>query len=267
MYVTGLRYFQSVVPCAHHHHHPHQAPRHGHEHSRQDMYAPGPLPTTLQHNHAPPETPVAEAPSLVAQLQQVHGLTKKKVYGAKPIRQPFFRDEKVMEKPARKLVSPRPRMHPYHSSRSATYPGPSADKVEFPILPYDDAGYAYPRSSHSDYISSPVQEWPSSSFPTASYHPAFSDPGPGPLPIPYQQSSSSYFPEPDPALPPYQPQLYGDHGVEAEVEAGPPPEVPISSDPELEYPYQDFAGEPHSDSRYSSPQSSAGSSSLKGWAG
>ena len=35
-----------------------------------------------------------EPPSLVAQLQQVHGLTKKKVYGAKPVRAPFFRDEK-----------------------------------------------------------------------------------------------------------------------------------------------------------------------------
>ena len=37
-------------------------------------------------------------PSLVSQLQQVHGLTKKKVYGAKPARQPFFRDERVRDK-------------------------------------------------------------------------------------------------------------------------------------------------------------------------
>ncbi|TFK67305.1 hypothetical protein BDN72DRAFT_106669 [Pluteus cervinus] len=37
------------------------------------------------------------APSLVTQLQQVHGLTKKKVYGAKPTRQPFFRDERVVQ--------------------------------------------------------------------------------------------------------------------------------------------------------------------------
>ncbi|PPQ91533.1 hypothetical protein CVT25_008801 [Psilocybe cyanescens] len=36
--------------------------------------------------------------SLVSQLQQYHGLTKKKVYGAKPTRQPFFRDERVGEK-------------------------------------------------------------------------------------------------------------------------------------------------------------------------
>ncbi len=37
-------------------------------------------------------------PSLVSQLQQVHGLTKKKVYGAKPVRQPFFREERVRDK-------------------------------------------------------------------------------------------------------------------------------------------------------------------------
>ncbi|KJA16053.1 hypothetical protein HYPSUDRAFT_207373 [Hypholoma sublateritium FD-334 SS-4] len=37
-------------------------------------------------------------PSLVSQLQQVHGLTKKKVYGAKPARQPFFREERVRDK-------------------------------------------------------------------------------------------------------------------------------------------------------------------------
>lgn len=34
-------------------------------------------------------------PSLVAQLQQVHGLTKKKVYGAKPVHMPFVRDERI----------------------------------------------------------------------------------------------------------------------------------------------------------------------------
>ena len=37
-------------------------------------------------------------PSLVTQLQQVHGLTKKKVYGTKPQRQPFFRDDRVRDK-------------------------------------------------------------------------------------------------------------------------------------------------------------------------
>jgi len=44
-------------------------------------------------------------PSLVSQLQQVHGLTKKKVYGAKPARQPFFRDERVRDK-YRKVPTP-----------------------------------------------------------------------------------------------------------------------------------------------------------------
>ncbi|KAM6499203.1 hypothetical protein JOM56_004711 [Amanita muscaria] len=35
----------------------------------------------------------SEMSSLVAQLQKKHGLTKKKVYGVKPPRQPFFRDD------------------------------------------------------------------------------------------------------------------------------------------------------------------------------
>ncbi|KAG6887612.1 hypothetical protein C0992_011542 [Termitomyces sp. T32_za158] len=38
-------------------------------------------------------------PSLVAQLQQVHGLTKKKVYGAKPVHEPFVREERVRKEP------------------------------------------------------------------------------------------------------------------------------------------------------------------------
>jgi len=45
------------------------------------------------------------SPSLVSQLQQFHGLTKKKVYGAKPARQPFFRDERVRDK-YRKVPTP-----------------------------------------------------------------------------------------------------------------------------------------------------------------
>lgn len=44
-------------------------------------------------------------PSLVTQLQQVHGLTKKKVYGTKPQRQPFFRDDRVRDK-YRKVPTP-----------------------------------------------------------------------------------------------------------------------------------------------------------------
>ncbi|KAJ6558248.1 hypothetical protein B0H19DRAFT_133012 [Mycena capillaripes] len=39
-----------------------------------------------------------ESPSLVSQLQQAHGLTKKKVYGAKPARVPFIMDERVRDR-------------------------------------------------------------------------------------------------------------------------------------------------------------------------
>lgn len=41
------------------------------------------------------ETASDNPPTLVSQLQQVHGLTKKKVYGVKPTRKPFFREERV----------------------------------------------------------------------------------------------------------------------------------------------------------------------------
>ncbi|KAJ6632467.1 hypothetical protein B0H10DRAFT_15308 [Mycena sp. CBHHK59/15] len=44
------------------------------------------------------DDPSSEPPSLVTQLQQVHGLTKKKVYGAKPVRLPFFKGERVRDK-------------------------------------------------------------------------------------------------------------------------------------------------------------------------
>ncbi|KAJ7828003.1 hypothetical protein B0H13DRAFT_2438561 [Mycena leptocephala] len=40
----------------------------------------------------------SESPSLVSQLQQVHGLTKKKVYGNKPARVPFIMDERVRDR-------------------------------------------------------------------------------------------------------------------------------------------------------------------------
>ncbi|KAG5645297.1 hypothetical protein DXG03_006486 [Asterophora parasitica] len=47
---------------------------------------------------APSQSNDAEnPPSLVSQLQQVHGLTKKKVYGTKPARKPFFRAERVLK--------------------------------------------------------------------------------------------------------------------------------------------------------------------------
>ncbi|KAJ7773620.1 hypothetical protein DFH07DRAFT_138702 [Mycena maculata] len=40
----------------------------------------------------------SDSPSLVSQLQQVHGLTKKKVYGTKPARTPFIQEEGVRDR-------------------------------------------------------------------------------------------------------------------------------------------------------------------------
>ena len=75
-------------------------------------------------------------PSLVSQLQQVHGLTKKKVYGAKPARQPFFREERVRDKyraaPA-SLTMPLPPVDqapsPTAGGGQSRSPGPSVWRV------------------------------------------------------------------------------------------------------------------------------------------
>lgn len=72
----------------------------------------------LLDESAPPPSACVEsenAPSLVTQLQQKHGLTKKKVYGAKPVRPSFFREERVRDRhrkiPA-PLTMPMPLQHP-----------------------------------------------------------------------------------------------------------------------------------------------------------
>jgi len=44
------------------------------------------------------DAPLDNPPSLVSQLQQVHGLTKKKVYGTKAARPSFFREERVRDR-------------------------------------------------------------------------------------------------------------------------------------------------------------------------
>ncbi|KAJ7302078.1 hypothetical protein DFH08DRAFT_945832 [Mycena albidolilacea] len=58
------------------------------------------------YTKAPLDDIPAESPSLVSQLQQVHGLTKKKVYGTKPARIPFIM-ERVRD-PYRKAPSQSP---------------------------------------------------------------------------------------------------------------------------------------------------------------
>ncbi|KIJ62471.1 hypothetical protein HYDPIDRAFT_30432 [Hydnomerulius pinastri MD-312] len=47
---------------------------------------------------APAQHQVGSAPSLVTSLQKVHGLSRKKLYGAQPTRQPFVREEPVRTK-------------------------------------------------------------------------------------------------------------------------------------------------------------------------
>ncbi|KAJ7235078.1 hypothetical protein B0H12DRAFT_150809 [Mycena haematopus] len=55
-------------------------------------------PSLDMYTHTVLEDTPSESPSLVSQLQQVHGLTKKKVYGAKPARVPFILDERIHDR-------------------------------------------------------------------------------------------------------------------------------------------------------------------------
>ena len=56
-------------------------------------------------------------PSLVTRLQKMHGLTKKKVYGSQPPRQPFIREDRVRDK-YRQIPTPLsiPSLPPFSSS-------------------------------------------------------------------------------------------------------------------------------------------------------
>ncbi|KAJ7027545.1 hypothetical protein C8F04DRAFT_1189510 [Mycena alexandri] len=61
----------------------------------------------------------SESPSLVSQLQQVHGLTKKKVYGAKPVRVPFILDSERVRERYRNAPSQSPSSLPLAPETSA----------------------------------------------------------------------------------------------------------------------------------------------------
>ncbi|KIY65266.1 hypothetical protein CYLTODRAFT_424504 [Cylindrobasidium torrendii FP15055 ss-10] len=69
--------------------------------------------------------------TLVGQLQQVHGMVKKKAYGAKPVRQPFFRED---QPPARKKeATPPPMPVPI---RRTTLPAVPQDTLPSVYSPY-----------------------------------------------------------------------------------------------------------------------------------
>lgn len=58
--------------------------------------------------YSPSQPAADDSPSLVTQLQIMHGLTKKKIYGSKPTRQPFIGEERVTETPRRPSLMPPP---------------------------------------------------------------------------------------------------------------------------------------------------------------
>ncbi|KAL1743811.1 hypothetical protein HDZ31DRAFT_40135 [Schizophyllum fasciatum] len=66
-----------------------------HQHPLPPIQIGPPLPHTRSPNSRSRKASLPEAPrpTLVSQLQHLHGLSKKRIYGAKPARRPYFRDE------------------------------------------------------------------------------------------------------------------------------------------------------------------------------
>ncbi|KAF8804152.1 hypothetical protein BYT27DRAFT_7259594 [Phlegmacium glaucopus] len=104
---------------------------------------------------APSSNETDPAPSLVSQLQQVHGLTKKKVYGTRPPRQPFFRDERVRDK-YRKV--PTPLTMP--SSVTEEVPSPSAGGKVVSQSRVDRMNRVVGQASPTDLHSRRQHPWP-----------------------------------------------------------------------------------------------------------
>jgi hypothetical protein len=66
---------------------------------RNYSYPPDPAGSSRESGSSVSESqPDVVVPSLVTRLQKMHGLTKKKIYGSQPARQPFIRDEPVRDK-------------------------------------------------------------------------------------------------------------------------------------------------------------------------
>ncbi|KAF5345046.1 hypothetical protein D9758_010446 [Tetrapyrgos nigripes] len=142
--------------------------------------------TPITPSPSTPLEPQDPAPSLVAQLQQVHGLTKKKVYGAKPVRKPFVSTE-VYRENGRKSVSLSPLSPPdtSHGGRvqSSTLASRSARHhqtvpVVLPQFRCHDGAGASPTnrspismSSYPQPISSPTSPVPLADYSISSLNP------------------------------------------------------------------------------------------------
>ncbi|KAE9394921.1 hypothetical protein BT96DRAFT_166429 [Gymnopus androsaceus JB14] len=148
---------------------------------------PGPssLPLLLDHMQAPqPMQPPAsssasassqeEEPSLVTQLQQMHGLTKKKVYGSKPKRRPFVSAEIYREHP-RKASSLSP-VSPSDTNHGGRVTSPSLidrsarvyhQNGPVPVLPHPRSLVDI-RSSSSMSERDPVSPYPTTRMPVSS---------------------------------------------------------------------------------------------------
>ncbi|KAF9267113.1 hypothetical protein L218DRAFT_955595 [Marasmius fiardii PR-910] len=100
---------------------------------------------------SPPQSPQDSVPSLVSQLQQVHGLTKKKVYGTKPTRRPFVSGEVYHGDPVnRKSLSISPESSPMMTNHGGKTPSPSTfDRSSRRYMGSSTDSRPYPRSRGS----------------------------------------------------------------------------------------------------------------------
>ena len=132
------------------------------------------------------ETATDNPPTLVSQLQQVHGLTKKKVYGVKPTRKPFFREERVNKESIDAGLTSSPlaggrapsRGKTDRALRVAQTGSPSESYGRRPRIPRRGSNVSSPETDASASPASPVS-------PTNPYPPA--------APIPLQQVEPSWL--------------------------------------------------------------------------
>jgi hypothetical protein len=141
------------------------------------------------HLPSPSASPSEETfPSLVTQLQQMHGLTKKKVYGSKPKRRPFVSSEVYRDNPQRRasslspVSSSLPPVSPSDTNHGGRVTSPSAQDRAARVY---SSGSTFPQPSSAGRSS--VDLGLSSSTPerrpAASYVPPSAIPSTPPSPI------------------------------------------------------------------------------------
>ncbi|KAJ3825696.1 hypothetical protein F5880DRAFT_192580 [Lentinula raphanica] len=118
----------------------------------------------------PTPAPDEELPSIVTQLQQMHGLTKKKVYGTKPKRLPFISSEVYGRESSRKAASLSP-VSPSDTNHGGRVTSPSLIDRSYRVH-QSGPGLPHPNIARSSLdITSSNQTSPGLEYTTPSYRP------------------------------------------------------------------------------------------------